>query len=68
MKISNTYTQEELVRYLKYDKNKASVHNIILDKKKYDEKILKSSILSYYDRVDIVEYILRDNYHFKCAW
>jgi hypothetical protein len=70
--ISIDFVKHEFISYLKYDKNKSSVHNYQIDNKTFAPSILaqmkKASSLDYDTRDDITEFIYSKQTQHQCMW
>ena len=66
--LSKDYTKYELINYLKYKKNKYSVHSLIMNDNKTKQKLSNVLNLSYNEREEIANYILMNYDHSQCAW
>jgi hypothetical protein len=66
--ISIDFSKEEFRDYLKYEKNKFSVHNTILNENINNKKLLKSSSLDFHTRDKIMEFIFEKHFNSQCMW
>jgi len=70
--ITIDFSKKEFISYLKYEKNKSSVHNTIIENnntnKKLKIKLKKLSKLSFTKRTNITEFIFKKFDNPQCIW
>ena len=70
--ITTDFMDHEFTEYLKYDKNKSSAHNNLIEGQYYSKtlkaQMLKATSLSFETRQSITDFIFKEDLSHKCMW